>query len=87
MTVCAGAGHADSPLHTGGKQGVQATALGADFLHAAQSDVLEGLRVGFFLQLGVGVCGKVLERCANLRQNVCNVFIVEVACSSAGGRS
>ena len=71
-------------LHTGGEQGVQATALGADFFHAAQSDVLEGLRVGFFLQLGVGVCGKVLERSADLRQNVRNVFIAEVACLQRG---
>ena len=71
-------------LHTGGKQGVQATALGADFFHAAQSDVLEGLRVGFFLQLGVGVCGKVLERSADLRQNVRNVFIAEAACLQRG---
>ncbi len=71
-------------LHAGGKQGVQATALGADFFQTAQSDVLEGLRVGFFLQLGVGVCGKVLERSADLRQNVRNVFIAEVACLQRG---
>ena len=71
-------------LHAGGKQGVQATALGTDFFHAALPDVLKGLRVGFFLQLGVGVRGKVLERCANLRQNVRNVFIAEVACLQRG---
>ncbi|CNJ41872.1 Uncharacterised protein [Mycobacterium tuberculosis] len=66
-------------LHAGGKQGVQATALGAEFFHAALADVLEGLRVRLFLQLGVGVRGKVLERCANLRQDGGDIFVVEVA--------
>ena len=66
-------------LHAGGKQGVEATALGADFFHAALSDVLEGLRVHLFLQLGVRVRGKVLERCTNLRQDAGDVFAVEVA--------
>ena len=66
-------------LHARGKQGVQAAALGADFFHAALPDVLEGLRVRLFLQLGVRVRGKVLERCTNLRQDMGDVFAIEVA--------
>ena len=66
-------------LHARGKQGVQAAALGAYFFYTALPDILEGLRVRLFVQLGVRVRGKVLERCTNLRQDMGDVFAIEVA--------